>query len=208
MFGCLDPPWVCWKYPDYCTCQVPISIDTWHTLWIVYIIYSTTKNEPKISCTLAVPVCKKKINIRRNFTQNAMGSKRQKDKATTAQCLSSFSKSSSCRDWSPIAFEIPILHSKYFFFRYNILQPQFEINANHPIMSKINSLGSTNPKLAMLVTEQLFANAMVSAGIPRHCNFSIWWNFSYAGSVIIKATENSNSKVGVYFCQSVLSGSN
>jgi len=49
--------------------------------------------------------------------------------------------------------------------RYNILQPQFEINANHPIMSKINSLRSTNPKLAMLVTEQLFANAMVSAGL-------------------------------------------
>ena len=111
--------------------------------------------------------------------------KNKTDKATTTQCLSSFSKSYSCRDWSPIAFEIPILHSKYFFFRYNILQPQFEINANHPIMSKINSLRSTNPKLAMLVTEQLFANAMVSAGIRRHCNLLIWWNFSYAGSVII-----------------------
>ena len=32
-------------------------------------------------------------------------------------------------------------------------------------MVKINSLRSTNPKLASLVTEQLFANAMVSAGL-------------------------------------------
>ena len=52
-----------------------------------------------------------------------------------------------------------------FFFRYNILQPQFEINPAHPIIKKVNSLRSANPKLAMLVTEQLFANAMVSAGL-------------------------------------------
>merc|ERR1712203_1017358 len=49
--------------------------------------------------------------------------------------------------------------------RYNILQPQFEINPSHPIIKKVNSLRSANPKLAMLVTEQLFANAMVSAGL-------------------------------------------
>merc|ERR1712117_643566 len=49
--------------------------------------------------------------------------------------------------------------------RYNILQPQFEINPAHPIIKKVNSLRSANPKLAMLVTEQLFANAMVSAGL-------------------------------------------
>merc|ERR1712029_1230645 len=47
--------------------------------------------------------------------------------------------------------------------RYNILQPQLEVNTSHPIMVKINSLRSTNPKLASLVPEQLFANAMVSA---------------------------------------------
>ena len=49
--------------------------------------------------------------------------------------------------------------------RFNILQPQFEINTGHPIMAKVNALRSSNPKLASLVTEQLFANAMVSAGL-------------------------------------------
>jgi len=49
--------------------------------------------------------------------------------------------------------------------RYNILQPQFEINPSHPIIQKVNELRSSNPKLAMLVSEQLFANAMVAAGL-------------------------------------------
>ena len=49
--------------------------------------------------------------------------------------------------------------------RFNILQPQFEINPSHPIIKKINDLRSSNPKLAILVTEQLFANAMVAAGL-------------------------------------------
>ena len=49
--------------------------------------------------------------------------------------------------------------------RYNILQPQFEINPSHSIIRKINSLRVSNPKLAGLITEQLFANAMVSAGL-------------------------------------------
>ncbi len=48
--------------------------------------------------------------------------------------------------------------------RYNILQPQLEINPGHAIIKKLNELRSSNPKLALLVTEQLFANAMVSAG--------------------------------------------
>lgn len=49
--------------------------------------------------------------------------------------------------------------------RYNILQPQFEINPSNPIIKKVNELRESNPKLASLVTEQLFANAMVSAGL-------------------------------------------
>jgi TNF receptor-associated protein 1 len=49
--------------------------------------------------------------------------------------------------------------------RYNILQPQFEVNAAHNIIKKVNSLRTSNPKLASLVAEQLFANAMVSAGL-------------------------------------------
>jgi len=49
--------------------------------------------------------------------------------------------------------------------RYTILQPQFEINPAHPLIKKLNELRVSNPQLAILVTEQLFANSMVSAGL-------------------------------------------
>merc|ERR1719309_1771767 len=49
--------------------------------------------------------------------------------------------------------------------RFTILQPQLELNPAHPIVKKLNSLRESNPQLAILVTEQLFANAMVSAGL-------------------------------------------
>jgi len=49
--------------------------------------------------------------------------------------------------------------------RYTILQPQFEMNPAHPIIKKLNELRIGNPELAILVTEQLFANSMVSAGL-------------------------------------------
>merc|ERR1712059_166848 len=35
--------------------------------------------------------------------------------------------------------------------RYNILQPQFEINPSHPIIKKLADLRTSNPKLASLV---------------------------------------------------------
>merc|ERR1712088_678204 len=49
--------------------------------------------------------------------------------------------------------------------RFTILQPQFEMNPAHPIIKKLNELRTANPQLAILVTEQLFANSMVSAGL-------------------------------------------
>lgn len=49
--------------------------------------------------------------------------------------------------------------------RYNILQPQLEINPTHPIIKKLSELRKSNPKLASLIAEQLFANAMVAAGL-------------------------------------------
>merc|ERR1712059_124357 len=49
--------------------------------------------------------------------------------------------------------------------RYTILQPQFELNPAHPLIKKLNDIREINPHLAILVTEQLFANAMVSAGL-------------------------------------------
>lgn len=49
--------------------------------------------------------------------------------------------------------------------RYNILQPQLEINPSHPIIKKLWELKTNNPKLGSLVAEQLFSNAMVAAGL-------------------------------------------
>jgi len=49
--------------------------------------------------------------------------------------------------------------------RYQILQPQFELNPAHPVVKKLSDLKSSNPPLATLVVEQLFANSMVSAGL-------------------------------------------
>merc|ERR1719402_1768124 len=49
--------------------------------------------------------------------------------------------------------------------RYQILQPTFEYNPSHPIVKKLSDLRKTNAPLAGLVAEQLFANAMVSAGL-------------------------------------------
>ncbi|KAF7993535.1 hypothetical protein HCN44_010130 [Aphidius gifuensis] len=49
--------------------------------------------------------------------------------------------------------------------RYTLLQPRFEINPNHPIMKKLTGLIDKEPKLAELLTQQLFTSAMVGAGL-------------------------------------------
>ncbi|XP_063710038.1 heat shock protein 75 kDa, mitochondrial [Culicoides brevitarsis] len=48
---------------------------------------------------------------------------------------------------------------------YALLQPQFEINAKHPIIKKLHKLTETEPELAEQLTQQLFNNSMVSAGL-------------------------------------------
>ncbi|CAD6236212.1 GSCOCG00008105001-RA-CDS [Cotesia congregata] len=49
--------------------------------------------------------------------------------------------------------------------RYSLLRPRFEINVNHPIIKKLNHLSTSDPKLAELLTQQLFTGAMVGAGL-------------------------------------------
>lgn len=49
--------------------------------------------------------------------------------------------------------------------RYSLLQPQLEINPSHPIITKLNALRTSNPRLAELTAKQLFSNAMVVAGL-------------------------------------------
>lgn len=49
--------------------------------------------------------------------------------------------------------------------RYALLQPQLELNAKHPIITKLHKLMSSDPELADLLAKQLFSNAMVGAGL-------------------------------------------
>ncbi|KAG8225753.1 hypothetical protein J437_LFUL005712 [Ladona fulva] len=49
--------------------------------------------------------------------------------------------------------------------RFALLQPRLELNPRHPIIKKLSKLSSSNPKLAELVANQLFSNAMVMAGL-------------------------------------------
>ncbi|XP_046748301.1 heat shock protein 75 kDa, mitochondrial [Diprion similis] len=49
--------------------------------------------------------------------------------------------------------------------KFSLLQPRLEINLKHPIIKKLSQLVTSDPKLAELVTQQLFANAMVGAGL-------------------------------------------
>ncbi|XP_068146614.1 heat shock protein 75 kDa, mitochondrial [Drosophila tropicalis] len=51
--------------------------------------------------------------------------------------------------------------------RFALLQPELEINPKHPIIKKLNSLRVSDPELAQLITKQLFANAMVGAGLAE-----------------------------------------
>ena len=53
------------------------------------------------------------------------------------------------------------------------------MNPAHPIIKKLNDLRETNPQLAILVTEQLFANAMVCISLAFHQ----WNNVDYLFSV-------------------------
>ncbi|KAJ0179259.1 hypothetical protein K1T71_004971 [Dendrolimus kikuchii] len=55
--------------------------------------------------------------------------------------------------------------------RFALLRPQLEINAKHPIIKKLHKLMSSDRELANMVAEQLFSNAMVTAGLimdPRN----------------------------------------
>lgn len=49
--------------------------------------------------------------------------------------------------------------------RFALLQPHFEINPKNSIIKKVCTLSKTNEELANLITKQLFANAMVNAGL-------------------------------------------
>lgn len=51
--------------------------------------------------------------------------------------------------------------------RFALLQPQLEINPKHMIIKKLHQLKSSDPELATLLTQQLFANAMVGAGLSE-----------------------------------------
>ncbi|XP_047545916.1 heat shock protein 75 kDa, mitochondrial [Vanessa atalanta] len=49
--------------------------------------------------------------------------------------------------------------------RFALLRPQLEINAKHPIIKKLHKLINSDKDLANMVAQQLFSNAMVTAGL-------------------------------------------
>ncbi|XP_011864470.1 PREDICTED: heat shock protein 75 kDa, mitochondrial [Vollenhovia emeryi] len=49
--------------------------------------------------------------------------------------------------------------------RYSMLQPRFEINPNHPLIKKLCKVTTTDTELADRLIKQLFAGAMVGAGL-------------------------------------------
>nr|AGQ56701.1 HSP 75 [Neoseiulus cucumeris] len=49
--------------------------------------------------------------------------------------------------------------------RYKLLEPTLELNPTHSIIMKLTALKDSNPQLAKKLAEQLFYNAMVSAGL-------------------------------------------
>lgn len=51
--------------------------------------------------------------------------------------------------------------------RFALLQPHFELNPKHEIIKKLYKLSKSNEELATLLVQQLFANAMVSAGLAE-----------------------------------------
>ncbi|XP_017004679.2 heat shock protein 75 kDa, mitochondrial [Drosophila takahashii] len=51
--------------------------------------------------------------------------------------------------------------------RFALLQPELEINPKHPIIKKLNKLRESDKDLAQLIAKQLFANAMVGAGLAE-----------------------------------------
>ncbi|XP_017081595.2 heat shock protein 75 kDa, mitochondrial [Drosophila eugracilis] len=51
--------------------------------------------------------------------------------------------------------------------RFALLQPELEINPKHPIIKKLNKLRESDTELAQLIAKQLFANAMVGAGLAE-----------------------------------------
>lgn len=77
--------------------------------------------------------------------------------------------------------------------RYTILQPQFEINPSHPIIKKLSELKSVDPQLAVVLTDQLFANAMVSAGLVEDPRTMLANINTLLTMVLEKHTSNSAS---------------
>ncbi|GBP69711.1 Heat shock protein 75 kDa, mitochondrial [Eumeta japonica] len=69
--------------------------------------------------------------------------------------------------------------------RYALLQPQLEINPKHPIIKKLYKLTSSDKELADMVANQLFANAMVTAGLIMDSRSLI----SKINDLLVKALE-------------------
>ncbi|XP_046852743.1 heat shock protein 75 kDa, mitochondrial-like isoform X2 [Xenia sp. Carnegie-2017] len=68
------------------------------------------------------------------------------------------------RRWLKIIKTAP--HAEQFeTMKYDIIQPTMEINPRNDVIRKLHSIMDSDPKLAKLVAEQLYDNALISAGL-------------------------------------------
>ncbi|VDO80633.1 unnamed protein product [Soboliphyme baturini] len=102
-----------------------------------------------------------------NWIKDCLGSKKVNEikatrKLTSYPCLISVPDMSAARNFLRIQSFANKLTTDQ---RYVILRPTLEINPSHPIMKEIQSLRQTDNELAVQIMEQVYENAMVSAGL-------------------------------------------
>uniref|UniRef100_A0A672NG08 TNF receptor-associated protein 1 n=1 Tax=Sinocyclocheilus grahami TaxID=75366 RepID=A0A672NG08_SINGR len=84
--------------------------------------------------------------------------------------------------------------------RAQILQPTLEINTGHDLIKKLHALKDSNPELAQLLLEQIYDNAMITAGLNEDPRPMI----SRLNQLLTQALENRyGSHINLKSCRSL-----
>jgi TNF receptor-associated protein 1 len=122
------------------------------------------KEEVKLDNLEEGSLSKDSVESLTSYIKSTLGQKVQEVKVTqrlsTHPCVVTVEEMGAARHFVRTQFQnIPAEQ------RYNILMPTLEINPTHPIIKKLGELQTSNPELGRLLTEQVFDNAMVAAGL-------------------------------------------
>ncbi|KAK7097899.1 hypothetical protein V1264_004806 [Littorina saxatilis] len=74
--------------------------------------------------------------------------------------------------------------------RLRLLQPTLELNPSHPLIKKLCVLSTTDAELAMLLSEQLYENAMINAGLIDDARLGIERLHRLLDKALDKTTSN------------------